>query len=432
MATWQVSQEGALTLATMTRKLIGASTIRPGQRIQRGENTTGRSLLAPGQNSLERAVYPAYWVRDPAWVAESGFIPAEEVWGWITLMSETMRGPEPWNLASGGVVLPYSLADHINIDGKPVYYPGTYASDETQGPPWGKYPPHDDQYWLTFTAYTYARMTDDWRSFERPVPTPMGSIPLWQACELAHNAFPIDPATQLCLASDDLNEHIVDWGYNDSITKTGKLLFPSVLRLESALKLAELFEGTGRAQKAAHYRQQGATIRKAITTTFYADSRNGEGWLMSATGLGHKPDVWCTALAVYRGFVDDQMARALARSLLRGYRERTAVLRGQVRHIPTTSGYWEKAQSQQGTYQNGAYWGYPTGWYVYALSLVDKRAASEMFTEYLDDLRATWRDDLSACAWECINPALSHYQNPGYLTTVALPYVGLKGKGLLG
>jgi len=426
-----VSREDALTLATMTQKLISASIIKPGQRIQRGENITGRALLAPGQNSLERAVYPAYWVRDPAWVAESGFIPAEEVWGWITLMSETMRGPKPWHLASGGGVLPYSLADHINIDGKPVYYPGTYASDETQGPPWGKYPPHDDQYWLTFAAYIYARMANDWHSFERPVPTPMGSIPLWQACELTHNAFPIDQATQLCIASDDPGEHIVDWGYNDSITKTGKLLFPSLLRLESALKLAELFERAGRAQKAAQYHRQGATIRKAIATTFYADSGNGEGWLMSATGLGRKPDVWGTALAVHRGFVDDQMARALARSLLRGYRERTTVLRGRVRHIPTTSGFWEKAQSQQGTYQNGAYWGYPTGWYVYALSLVEERAASEMFAEYLDDLRSTWRDDLISCAWECINPALSHYQNPGYLTTVALPYVALKGKGLL-
>jgi len=427
---WLVSRKDALALADMVRKLINVSTIRPGQRIQRGENTTGRALLAPGQNSLDRAVYPAYWVRDPAWVAESGFIPAEEVWGWITLMSETLRGPEPWHLASGGIVMPYSLADHINIDGSPVYYPGTYASDETQGPPWGKYPPHDDQYWLTFAAHAYAQMTGDWRSFGRPVPTPLGSTPLWRACELTHNAFPVDSVTQLCVASDDLNDHIVDWGYNDTITKTGKLLFPSLLRLESALKLADLFERIGETQKAAEYRQQGATIRAAIVPTFLEDNGN-EGWLMSATGLGHKPDVWGTALAVYRGFVDDDIAEALGRSLLRGYQERTTVLRGQVRHIPTTAGFWERAQCREGTYQNGGYWGYPTGWYVYALSLVNEQAASEVLTEFLDDLRSTWSDDLSACAWECINPALSHYQNPGYLTTVALPYVALKRKGLL-
>ncbi len=128
MAKWQVSVEQTEQLAEMTKELIAVSTVRPGQRIQRGINTTGRSLLTPGYNDAQRATYPAFWVRDPAWVAESNLIPAEEVWGWITLLTETMRGPEPWHLASGGVVLPYSLPDHINIDGSPVYYPGTYAA----------------------------------------------------------------------------------------------------------------------------------------------------------------------------------------------------------------------------------------------------------------------------------------------------------------
>lgn len=431
MAAWKVNRQDALLLREMTQKLVGAATVESGQEIRVGRNTTGRSLLTPGQNSRERAIYPAYWVRDPAWVAESGFVSPEEVWGWITLMTETMQGHDPWHLASGGVVLPYSLADHINVDGKPVYYPGTYASDESQGPPWGKYPPHDDQYWPTFTAYVYARLTDDWRSFGHLVPTPMGEEPLCQVCEWAHNAFPVDEVTQLCIASEDLDEHIVDWGYNDSVTKTGKLLFPSLLRLESALKLAELFEAVGDVRKAAQYSAQASLIRRAIVPTFFEETEPGRGWLMSATGLGHKPDVWGTALALYRGFVDGTVAQSLTRSLLRGFREKTTVLEGQVRHIPTIAGYWEMCAFDEGTYQNGAYWGYPAGWYIYALTRIDERAAADMFQGYLRYLWKDWNDELNDCAWECINPALDHYQNPAYLTTVALPYVALKEKGLL-
>jgi hypothetical protein len=426
-----MDRDDSLLLQKLARRLIAASTVRHGQRIRVGVNSTGRSLLTPGHNSERSATYPAFWVRDPAWVAESGLIPAEDVWGWVTLIAETMNGPSPRPLASGGIIPPYALADHINMDGRPVFYPGTYASDDTQGPPWGKYPPHDDQYWLTFTAYAYAKLSGDWASFNRIVVTPMGLQPLSRVCELSHNAFPIHPDTQLCVASNDLAEHIVDWGYNDSITKTGKLLFPSLLRLESALKLAAMFDRTGDSGKAKDYRSQAATIRSAIVPAFYEARGADEGWLLSATEIGRKPDVWGSAFAVHRGFVDPPMARTLSQSLLRGFRERTTVRRGQVRHLPTTDGCWEIAQSRPDTYQNGAFWGYPIGWYVCALTQVDENAASALFSEYMAWLRETWTDNLLSCAWECTNPAIDHYQNPGYMTTVALPYATLKAKGLL-
>ena len=429
---WKAAPEASRVLKKMAEKLVQVSTIHPGQRVKAGKNKTGRTLLTPGCNSLERAVYPAYWVRDPAWLAEDGgLVSPTEVWGWITLMSETMRGASPWFLASGGVVLPFSLADHILLDGSPVYYPGTYASDERQGPPWGKYPPHDDQYWMTFSAYAYARMTGDWHSFLREVPTPEGMVPLWQVCEWTHNAFFVDEESQLCVASEDLAEHIVDWGYNDTVTKTGKLLFPSLLRLESASKLEILFRKVGISQKAERYHTQAEAIRQAIFPTFYREERPGEGWLLSATGLGHKADVWGTAFAIYRGCLGQDEVQALGRALLRGFRERTTVLKGQVRHLPTSEGFWEVCSCQEGTYQNGAYWGYPVGWYLYALSLLDTQAAEEMFAEYLGYLQETWDEQLEHSVWECINPEIGHYQNPGYLTTVALPYAALKAKGML-
>lgn len=431
MSPWQVSQSDAALLKNMTQQLLAVSQVKPGQVISKGQNTTGVTLLTPGCNTAEHSTYPAYWVRDPGWIAESGFIDACDVWGWISLISGTMQGHSPRLLSSGGIILPYSLPDHINVDGSAVYYPGTYASDGTQGPPYGVYPPHDDQYWLTFTTYAYAKLTSSHESLAKTVNTPAGDMPVWQACALTHDAFPVDPMTQLCIASENIDQHIVDWGYNDTITKTGKLLFPSLLRFESALKLAHIFESLDMRDEADMYHAQATLLRRSIIETFYSEDERHEGWLLSATGIGNKPDVWGSAYAIYLGLFPDELMRSTATSLLRGYRKRTTVVHGQVRHIPTANGYWEMAQCSPGTYQNGGFWAYPVGWYIYALAQIDERAAANLFDDYLTCMRQSWDDSFRSGIWECINPELDHYQNPGYLASVALPYVTLRNKGII-
>ena len=427
----QVAPDSIRWFRNATETLIDASSIAPGQIISAGSNTTGRTLLTPGNNQPGTSTYPAFWIRDPGWVAETGLIPADNIWGWITLMAETMQGHTARHLQSGGIIPPYSVPDHINVDGSPVFYPGTYRSDHTQGPPWGKYPPHDDQYWLVFNTYAYARLTGDWTSFLRAVDTSMGEMQLSQVCELAHNALPVDTATQLCIASSDVAEHIVDWGYNDSITKTGMLLFPSLLRYESAMKLAHLFERNGMPGEASTYFTQAHLLRRAIIATFYAEDEHHHGWLYSATGIGHQPDIWGTAYAIYLDLLPRELNIAAATYLLRSYQERTTVLDGQIRHLPTTVGSWEIAQCLPGTYQNGGYWGYAVGWYIYALMQVDQAAGTSLFNEYINYMRDTWDSTLRTCAWECFNPAMNHYQNPGYLATLAVPFSALIRKGLI-
>jgi hypothetical protein len=429
-ASW-ISPGDACDLERMARALAAACRIAPDQAISAGPNRTGRHLLLPGHNTGDIAVYPSFWTRDPAWFADAGLVPIGDAWGWITLMTETMRGPEPWHLASGGVVPPWTVADHINLDGRPVYYPGTYACDETQGPPWGKFPPHDSAYWLALTARAYARRTEDWASFMRPVPAPGGERPLSELCELAYRSASVDASTCLCIADSNPARHTVDWGYTDSVTKTGALLVPSLLRLSAARSLAELFRRNGRQRRAERYHTQAERIEHAVTEVFYEPRSASSACLLSATGIGRKPDVWGSALAVYLDALQPPRARAISRWLLHEYRARTIVRQGQLRHIPTTSGSWELAQCEPGTYQNGAFWGYPVGWCVYALTLESETAAADLFGEYVGWLRETWTDDLRACAWECTNPELNHYQNPGYLATVALPYAALKARGLL-
>jgi hypothetical protein len=420
--------EEARRLRDMAMCLMRGSTLAPGAAIARGTNKTGHSLLLPGVNTAERSCYPAFWTRDPAWLAAGGLASFDEAWGWLQLLCKTMSGPQPRRLASGAELPPFSVADHVNLDGRPVYFPGTYDSGENQGgPQWGLLPPHDDQYWVTFTAHACRQLSGDAAFGARLLATPLGEIPVWLACDLTHHAFAVEPSTGCCLVEP--GRHQVDWGYNDSIIKDGQVLFPSLLRSESALKLAELLDGCGQSGRASQMRGEAETLRRGIVATFLKET-DGESWLLSATGVGRIPDVWGTAFAVHRRFFDAALTEKLARSLLLAYRDGESILQGQVSHVLRRDGAWPQAHSKPGTYQNGAYWGYATGWYVSALSQVDRQAARDLVVDYLAAMEQGWSDDGSKCAWECINPALDHYKNQGYLTTVALPYVVLQEAGL--
>jgi len=122
-------------------------------------------------------------------------------------------------------------------------------------------------------------------------------------------------------------------------------------------------------------------------------------------------------------------ARAVSRSLVRAYREGTAVRNGFVRSILTcdrlNGGGWESAVSKLGAYQNGGYWGTPTGWYVSALALTDPGAGADLATEYVRFLRQNLRPDGITQAWEWFNSDTGEYVNPLYAATVALPWLSL-------
>lgn len=51
-------------------------------------------------------------------------------------------------LENGLQVPPYAIADHINFDGAPVFFPGTYRAGEDQGNgSYGFYPPLNNPIW---------------------------------------------------------------------------------------------------------------------------------------------------------------------------------------------------------------------------------------------------------------------------------------------
>ena len=211
--------------------------------------------------------------------------------------------------------------------------------------------------------------------------------------------------------------------------RSGDLCFPSLLKYKASVELAELFELLHLKGKAEVYRNIANRLKSEIPQVF-SDSR---GMLLASTGKSKQADVWSTALAVYMGILEKDNLTTTCRFLRDAYRNGTLASRGNIRHILTCDDFnestaWESSEAEKNTYQNGAYWGTPTGWVCYAIAKVDIPAAKQLAKEYVDDLRAgDYRQgpDFGA-PWECYNAKSA--QNAVYLTSVSCPYSVFKQK----
>jgi len=451
-----ITQSDEAFLKDQARRIINSAHLRAGQAAGKYRNSTRYDIHVPGGNMG----YPAFWVRDAVMMLGGDFISAAEIEGWIKLICSTLRGPSDWHVRPGVVVPAYAVPDHINFDGKPTFYPGNYeTADQQGGNPWGKYPPLDDNFYFLIAVYEHWRLTGDLRLFQSLVQTSFGEERLADLCEKVYKVPPSDPATGLVVAGDIANENAKDWGFCDAVFKSGKLLFPSILKVVAARGLAQMLAASDKAQKAELYYNQARQIAAALGSTFlhlsgpdqgWPSHDGSQGWLHSATEVGNQPDVWGSAFALHCDTVDAPTVQKVSRALVRAFRERTAVQKGFIRHILTTDrinkGGWQAAISERGQYQNGGYWGTPTGWYISAVFKSDPTAAADLAKEYVQFLRDNMRQDGMTQAWEWFNPDTSnpdqsrrdpcsggwpsHYANPLYVASVGLPYLSLKKAGL--
>ncbi|HBB90979.1 MAG TPA: hypothetical protein DC042_04500, partial [Bacteroidales bacterium] len=229
----------------------------------------------------------------------------------------------------------------------------------------------------------------------------------------------IDPSFQTC-----------DFGFRDVVSMTGDVCFGSLLKYQSALELSELYLMTEKMDAAARYQQIAGRIRSGLPTLFSEES----GMLRASTGMSAQPDVWATAYAVYIGALDEPAQTWAALALAKAYMEGTISMEGQIRHVPTNGNFseatmWEKAGAGMNRYQNGAYWGTPTGWVCFAINLVDTAAAGNLAKEYIEHLRRTdFRsgNPENGGPYECVFPPDGYAQNPVYMTSVTCPLAGLR------
>ena len=360
--------------------------------------------------------YLSFWVRDCAMMAEGGLLSQRDLLRYLEIIALCgQNGEETLYLENGLTVPPFAVADHINYDGRPVYFPGTYQSGSDQGcGRYGYFPPFCDNYFFVLLAAQYVAQSGDVAILQKSY----GGTPLITRLAHAANGYNIDSATGLCESAEDA--YTVDWGFVDTVKKSGKLLMASLLRHNAHAALAELFRLRGDDKKCKQYLAEASKIAENVRKTFYDVA---SGWLFSATGIGHQPDVWGTAYAVFSGVIEE---RATLTTLAEAYRNGTAVTDGYVRHIPTDRNHsaisaWEATTTELDRYQNGAYWATATGWYAYALWRYDR--STDILEEFL-----THTEEHAACGapFEWIDKATAHVSGLRYGTSGVLPYVGAK------
>lgn len=400
-------------LHDVAREVLDASRVAPAAAIPgMGSNTTGFTLRVPGGTL---SYYPAFWVRDAAMMLGADFVPTDEIEGWVRVVAATQAGPSGLSFPHGLVVPPYSIPDHITLQGAACWYPGAYT-DQGNGT-FGHLPPADDAFYFIQMAFELCRRRP--AAYDEPIRTGWGEAPLAQVCDRAFDSVAADATSGLVACDANPERTRVDWGFCDSIRKTGQCLMPSLLRWQAARRLADLERRRGRRQAAAEYGRTAATIARGIVSTLYHALPDGEGRLDSATGLGAQDDVWASAFAVWLGILPRDIERRVARHLLRLSEGGVTVRFGQVRQLPGNE-FWQQGVPKFGSYQNGGYWATPTGWLVAALAKVDRQASDRVLHDYAAYVRV---HRAAGAPYEWIDPVAGTTTNANYASSAGLVYI---------
>ncbi len=414
-----LSKEDFSFLKEMTKDVVERSRVYPNQVVSKefGANTSGGVLIKPGGSEA----YPSFWMRDYAMSIESGFIPVKEQKHMLKLTA-SRQCDQTW-ISDGGSMIPIgAIPDHIRIDdSKPIYFPGTYDYKGQGNKKWGMMPPYCDQYFFVDMAYFYTKNSSSTQLLAEKI----NGITLIDRLELAYRTPPTKQDGVLVYVTDDFRG--VDYGFRDAISITGELCLTSILKYRASLELAELFDLLQNSDKAAIYRKNAKRLKEEIPQHF-SDSR---GMLIASTMKSKQVDVWSTAMATYYGILEGEQILKASRTLTAAYKKGILAKAGNIRHIFVGEDFseksaWEKSLVQKGDYQNGGYWGTPTGWVCYTMAKTDPAAAKQLAKEYIDNLRAGdfRKGGTFGEPWECYNNEAP--QNSIYMTTVTSPYIVFK------
>lgn len=422
-------------LCAITGDVVEASRVRPGEsRGKSGPNTTERTLIVPGVTDW----YPAFWVEDLTLSLESGYILPDEVRSMIELVLQNQNGSQPQFLPTGAEIAAFTIPDHISFDGQAIYFPGTCAAELQGGEPWGSLSELDDNFWIIMMCCWYVQQTNDIAFLKSEI----NNMPVIGRLVHAFEVPPCDPSTHIVRVTKE--RRAVNWGFVDSTAPTGQLLMCSLLKLRACRSMVCLYDFLDEAEQADQYRQIAASLLKYLPKVFGTES----GWLLAATGQCRQHDVWATVYAIYEEALKGEVRQRALEAVLKAYCEGTAACRGNIRHILTTDNWsedsaWEVIMKPQDDYdgdatytifnhyQNGAYWGTPVGWFLYALAEIDRGACAQFVAEYVDELREGdyRKSGRRGSPLECFHPGTDHWQNPGYMTSVTCPLAALQRLG---
>lgn len=325
--------------------------------------------------------YEAFWLRDYAYTLEGSVdsYSDKELIDACRLFIRSMR-------ADGAGV------DCVKFDGTAIYKPGFGTMGEN--------PVADGSQFTVAVAWHTYRKTKDAQLLQECVD------PLIKTMD----AVPRNPETHLVHIKPGEPWDRCPYGFTDTVHKTGDELFCSLLYVEASRRLADLLTSAGRTGDAGKWRQEAERVADSVRKVFWDPQA---GLFRAATVCCREHDIWGSAFAVYLGVADREQSMAIARCFQKNYVG--IVQSGQIRHL-LPGVYWEKAGPRD-TYQNGAYWATPTGWFVYTLDLVDPALADRTVLDMVKDFQAG-----GACEW-IFN---GKRQLPNYLASASLPMAGIR------
>jgi len=326
--------------------------------------------------------YEAFWLRDYAYILEGGAacIPRDELLAAARLFVKS--------LAPDGAGV-----DCVKFDGTPIYKPG-YGS-------MGENTVADGSPFTVAVVYLSWKQTG---AAEFLAPEMLNGL------IKAMGAIPRDAATGLVFIDPAKAWDRCPYGFTDTIRKTGLCFFESLLDVEASRRLAELLTAAGRSQEAQTFASRAETGTGQINAVFWDPNVR----LYWATTKGCRlPDIWGSALAVWLGVASEEQSREIAEYFKVNHAGLTQ--KGQVRQVPPGM-YWGKGGRDR--YQNGAFWGTPSGWYAYTLSKIDPALADQTLIDLVNDYAARGVGE-----WVFGD----HVSLPGgYMSSATLPLAGVR------
>ena len=355
---------------------------RSSQMIRDCRRTTSNGIAAfPPQVG---GGYEAFWLRDYAYMLEGN--PR-------AFSDQEVRDAYRFFLA--GQRADGAMVDCIKFDGTPCYMPG-YGT-------LGRNPVADGSQFIVDVA---------WLTFLKTGDTNLVTETL-DALIKGMNAVPRDPATGLVYIKPGREHDRCPYGFTDAVRKQGNELFCSLLFVQACRQLGDLLEASNRKDDAPHWRFEAQQVTDNIRRVFWDANM---GLFRAATVVCNQPDIWGSAFAVYLDVATPDQALAISRYFKEHYRE--IIKRGQLRHLPAGMFWQETIGVKPGTYQNGAFWATPVGWFVYALDLTAPKLGDQTVVDMVRDFITSGDEN------ECVNDGYANVSH--YVASVALPLAGIR------
>lgn len=179
-----------------------------------------------------------------------------------------------------------------------------------------------------------------------------------------------------CVYSDPSTPS-VDYGFTDTVLKTGDVAYGTALQAWAYKMCAEMAGEGG----VGTYSTARADAEAGLATL-----RQGSGWYQGSSGNNAaRDDVWATALAVAEDLVTGTDQTDSAQCIADAYSADDISQFGLVRHLPVGQ-YWAGTSTTADTYQNGGYWLTPLWDCVRAVDKVDPTLARAWVAEALQQL----------------------------------------------